>query len=67
MLFGDLVLIRFEEPSCADPGQRLRETLSLPNEEPGEGELLTLLVRLTLGVVEVEDTVGFSSRNTAFL
>ena len=33
----------------------------------GEGELLTLLVRLTLGVVEVEYTVYFSSRNAAFV
>ena len=29
--------------------------------------MLTLLVRLTFGIVEVEYTVGFSSRNTAFL
>ena len=40
-------------------------TLTRPKVGSGDGELCTLLVRLTLGVVVVEDTTCLSSCNTA--
>ena len=46
---------------------RLSETLTGPKERSGEGVLLTLLARLTLGVVVEEVTAGLSNRRTASL
>ena len=57
----------FDLPSCSLLGQRLRATLIRFNGRSGDDVLFTLLVRLTLGVVVVEDTTGLSSRKTALL
>ena len=46
---------------------RLSETLIRPKERSGEGVLLTLLARLTLGVAVEEVTEGLSNRKSAFL
>ena len=65
MLFNVLHRISVEPPSCSALEQRPRETLTRLRVGSGDGVLLTLLCRLTLGVVVVELTAGFSSLKTA--
>ena len=65
--FPDLLFIFFDAPSGSESPQRGTSKLTLLSEGSGDGELFTLLCRLTLGVVLFEVIGGLSVRKTAFL